>query len=205
MSTSRGQRIGIWVIAVVMTIGTIGSFFVVILANSNSKVDYQKQLDAQKAYTDYTKKVQAQGDELSKQYYAEFSQYASQPATFDAASVKEVGKEDLKVGDGEEIKEGTAYAAYYIGWNPKGKVFDQSIEGDKLKAPIPGGNLIPGWNEGVIGMKMGGVRVLTIPADKAYGKAGSGEDIPADTPLKFVVMAIPKPAEIPMPDLSGIQ
>ena len=205
MSASRSQRIGIWVIAVVMTVGTIGSFFVVILANQNASTDYKKQADAQKAYTEYQNKVQAQADELSQKYYAEFSQYKSVPASFDAGSVKEVGKEDLKVGDGEEIKQGTAYSAYYIGWNPKGKVFDQSIEGEKLKSPIPGGNLIAGWNEGVIGMKIGGVRVLTIPADKAYGAAGSGEDIPANTPLKFIVMAIPKPAEIPMPDIMGIQ
>lgn len=205
MSTSKSQRIGIWVIAVVMTVGTIGSFFVVILANDNAATDMQKQQDAQKAYTDYQNKVQAQGDELSKQYFAEFNQYKDTPAEFDAASVTELKTEDLKVGDGEEIKEGTAYSAYYIGWNPSGKVFDQSIDGDKLKPPIPGGNLIKGWNEGVIGMKVGGVRVITIPASKAYGDQAQGEDIPANTPLKFVVMIIPKPAEIPMPNLSGIQ
>lgn len=205
MSTTRNQRIGIWVIAVVMVLGTLGSFFVVIFANNNAQTDYQAQLDAQKAYTEYQNKVQAQGDELSKQYYPEFSQYASVPAAFDPASVTEVGKEDLKVGDGEEIKEGTAYSAYYIGWNPTGKVFDQSIDGDKLKSPIPGSGLIPGWTEGVIGMKMGGVRVISIPAAKAYGETGSGEDIPPNTPIKFVVMAIPKPAEIPMPNLSGLK
>lgn len=205
MSTSRSQRIGIWVIAVVMTVGTIGSFFVVILANNNSAKDQQQQLDAQKLYTDYQNKVQAQGDELSKQYYPIFSQYKSIPAAFDAASVKSLATEDLKVGDGEEIKSGTAYSAYYIGWNPKGKVFDQSIDGEKLKPPIAGGNLIPGWNEGVIGMKMNGVRLITIPADKAYGSTGSGEDIPPNTPIKFVVMVIPKPAEIPMPNIPGMQ
>ncbi len=204
MSTSRNQRIGIWVIAVVMTVGTIGSFFVVILANNNASTDYQKQQEAQQAYTDYQKKVEAQAGELSKQYYAEFSKYASLPAKFNKDDVKELITEDIKVGDGEEIKEGTAYSAYYIGWNPSGKVFDQSIDGDKLKAPIPGGNLIQGWNEGVIGMKMGGVRVLTIPAAKAYGDKAQGEDIPANTPLKFVVMVIPKPAEIPMPDMSAL-
>lgn len=205
MSTSRSQRIGIWVIAVVMTVGTIGSFFVVILANNNSAKDQQQQLDAQKLYTDYQTKVQAQADELSKQYYPTFSQYKSLPAAFDASSVKSVQTEDLKVGDGEEIKSGTAYSAYYIGWNPKGKVFDQSIDGEKLKAPIAGGNLIPGWNEGVIGMKMNGVRVITIPSDKAYGKTGSGEDIPPNTPIKFIVMVIPKPADIPMPTIPGMQ
>ena len=53
-------------------------------------------------------------------------------------------------------------------------------------------------------MKIGGIRELTIPAAKAYGDKGSGEDIPANTPIKFVVMAIPKPAEITPPDFSGL-
>lgn len=206
MSTTRSQRIGIWVIAVVMLIGTIGSFFVVVLANNNAKVDQDKQAKIQEQYADYQKKVQAQGDELSVQYFPQFEPYKTRPAAFDAATVKELGKEDLKIGDGEEIKDGTAYSAYYIGWNPSGKIFDQSIDGSKLKPPIAGGNLIPGWNEGVIGMKVGGVRELIIPAEKAYGSTGSGEDIPPNTPIKFVVMIIPKPAEIPLPaELSGLQ
>lgn len=205
MSATRSQRIGIWIITVVMVLGTLGSFFVVIFANKNAQTDYQKQLDAQQAYTEYQNKVQAQADELSAKYFAEFNQYSTLPAEFDAASITELATEDLKIGDGEEITKDTPYAAYYIGWNPSGKVFDQSIDGEKLKSPIPGGNLIEGWNEGVIGMKMNGVRVITIPAAKAYGESGAGEDIPANTPIKFVVMVIPKPAEIPMPDLSSLQ
>lgn len=201
MSATRSQRIGIWIITIVMVLGTLGSFFVVIFANKNAQTDYQ---NSQKAFTEYQNKVNAQAEELSGKYFAEFSQYSSLPAAFDAASVTGLATEDLKIGDGEEITKDTPYAAYYIGWNPSGKVFDQSIDGEKLKSPIPGGNLIEGWNEGVIGMKMNGVRVITIPADKAYGESGSGEDIPPNTPLKFVVMVIPKPAEIPMPDTSGM-
>jgi FKBP-type peptidyl-prolyl cis-trans isomerase len=205
MSTTKSQRIGIWVIAVVMMVGTIGSFFVVVLANTNATTDQKKQAKLQQEYLDYQAKVKKQDDELSTQYFGEFSQYASRPAAFDAASVTSLAKEDLKIGDGEEIKEGTAYSAYYIGWNPTGKIFDQSISDGKLKTPIPGGNLIAGWNEGVIGMKIGGVRELSIPADKAYGAAGSGEDIPANTPIKFVVMVIAKPTTIPQPDFSAFQ
>jgi len=94
----------------------------------------------------------------------------------------------------------TVFAAYYIGWNPKGKVFDQSIDTttNTLKAPLDvatgldSASLISGWKEGMKGMKIGGVRVLTIPSDKAYGETAQGDDIPANTPLKFVVMAIKK-------------
>lgn len=204
MSTSRSQRIGIWVIAVVMVVGTIGSFFVVVIANGNAANDQEKMANAQQEYTEYQKKVDAQSAELSQKYYPEFSQYKDKPVAFDASSVKELSTADLKVGDGEEVTKDTQYSAYYIGWNPNGKVFDQSIDGDKLKAPIAGGNLIQGWNEGVIGMKVGGVREITIPAEKAYGSAGQGEDIPANTPLKFIVMIIPKVETIPMPDISAL-
>jgi hypothetical protein len=48
-------------------------------------------------------------------------------------------------------------------------------------------------------MKVGGVRELTIPSDKAYGEAGSGDKIPANTPLKFIVMVIPTPEAIKEP------
>jgi FKBP-type peptidyl-prolyl cis-trans isomerase len=50
--------------------------------------------------------------------------------------------------------------------------------------------MIEGWNQGVLGMKIGGVRELTIPAELAYGETGSGK-IPANSPIKFVLMTIP--------------
>lgn len=208
MATKTSQRIGIWVIAVVMLIGTIGSFAVIILANENQKVDQQKQEELQQKYnkimTEYQAKVDKQAEKLSSKYYAEFSQYKSHPAAFDASGVKELAKEDLKVGDGEEVKADKGHVAYYIGWNPSGKVFDQSIDGDKLKAPFPIDNAIPGWKEGAEGMKVGGVRMITIPADKAYGEQGSGADIPPNTPLRFIMFVIPTPEKIPEPDLSSI-
>lgn len=209
MATSNSQRFGIWVIAIVMAIGTIGSFFVVILANDNSKIDQAAQTKQQEAltkqYQEYQNKVNAQADELSKTYYPIFVTFKDKVAPFNKADVTALSTEDLKIGDGEEIKDGTKYSAYYIGWNPEGKIFDQSIDGDKLKAPIAGSNLIEGWTEGVKGMKIGGVRVLTIPADKAYGDKGQGDDIPPHTPLKFIVFAITPPAEIPAPDFATQQ
>ena len=97
-------------------------------------------------------------------------------------------------------------AVYYIGWNAKGEIFDQSIADGKLKAPLnmdgPANTaVIQGWKEGLIGMKIGGVRELTIPANKAYGDKAQGDKIPANSPLKFVVMAIEKPADIPEPEM----
>lgn len=209
MATPRSQRIGIWIIAIAMVAGTLGSFLVMALSLQNQKIDQSEQQklsdEYQKTITSYQAKVDAQAKELSAKYFADFSQFSSVVASFDAKSVKKVTTTDIKVGDGETIKADTAYSAYYIGWNPKGTVFDQSIADGTLKSPIAGGNLIPGWNEGVLGMKIGGVRGITIPSDKAYGAAGSGENIPPNTPIKFVVMAIPKVTEVPLPDLSKYQ
>jgi FKBP-type peptidyl-prolyl cis-trans isomerase len=209
MATSQGQRIGIWVIAVVLAVGTIGSFFALILQNDNAQVDQaqaqQKQEEYNKIIQEYQAKVEAQSNELSAKYYDDFAGYAKEVSAFNASDVKSLTTRDLKTGDGEEIKEDTDYSAYYIGWNPEGKVFDQSIDGDKLKTPIDGKlELIKGWDEGVLGMKIGGVREITIPADKAYGDKGQGDLIPPHTPLKFIIMAIPSPEKIPQPDLSSL-
>ncbi len=201
MSATRSQRIGIWVIAVVLAIGTIGSFFVVILANNNQASD---QASAQKLYTEYQAKLDAQTKELSDKYYPILSGFASRVGTFNADEVTSVTTVDLKEGDGATIDEKTSYSAYYIGWNPEGKIFDQSVDGTKLKAPIPTTSLIEGWTKGVIGMKIGGVRELTIPADLAYGDKGSGDLIPPHTPIKFIVLAIPTPPTIPVPDFSNL-
>ncbi|HEU5121598.1 MAG TPA: FKBP-type peptidyl-prolyl cis-trans isomerase [Candidatus Saccharimonadales bacterium] len=207
MATPKRQRIGIWIIAIVMTIGTIGSFLVMILANQNSNVDQARieklTSDYQKATEAYQAKADAQAEELSSKYFNEFNQYASRPAKFDRDSVKELGKNDLKQGDGETLGKDATFTAYYIGWTPDGKVFDSSIDGNKLKAPFsatPGG-VIQGWTKGVEGMKIGGVRELTIPSEDAYGESGSGDSIPPNTPLKFVIMVIPTPKIIPQPEM----
>lgn len=207
MATPRAQRIGIWVITVVMAIGAVGVYFVAILANNN---DSAKTSSYQATLAEYQQKVAAQAAELSTKYYATFSPFASRVHSFEKAAAQEkLVTEDLLVGDGETITDTTPFAAYYIGWNPDGTIFDQSISGSSLKAPIgasvgldkglANAGLITGWKEGMIGMKIGGIREITIPSEKAYGSAGSGSQIPADTPIKFVVMAIPSPAEIPVP------
>lgn len=205
MATKRSQRIGIWIIAGALVLGTLGGFAALILAPKNAAKDQARIEELTKqyqaAYTEYQKKIDAQNSELSNKYYPILSQYASTPTAFDASSVKELSTNDLQAGTGQEIKEGTSYSAYYIGWNPSGKVFDQSIDGSTLKAPIAGGNLIEGWNKGVLGMKEGGVREITIPSAQAYGESGSGESIPPNTPLKFIVLVIEKPETIAQPEI----
>jgi len=207
MATPKRQRIGIWIIAIVMIIGTIGSFAVMVLANKNSAVDQQhlKQVNDQyqRDYKAYQAKVDAQANQLSTTYFNDFNQYATRPAAFDRDSIKSTSSEDLKVGDGAVLGKDASFTAYYIGWTADGKVFDSSIDNGKLKAPIaatPGG-VIAGWTKGVEGMKIGGVREITITSEDAYGEKGNGSNIPPNSPLKFVIMVIPTPEAIPQPEI----
>lgn len=215
MATTRGQRWGIWIIAGTMLVGTIGGFIAMMVAPANEARDRAALEAAQKQYSEataaYQKTVEQKATEYAARYYGQIASYTARVAAFDAAAVTELKKEDLKVGDGEEITAQSVFAAYYIGWNPKGEIFDQSIADGKLKeflytGSLDGGlgkaSLIQGWKQGMVGMKIGGVRELTIPASLAYGEAGSGDKIPANTPLKFIVMAVPKPADKPeIPEL----
>ena len=221
MATTNFQRWGILAIVTVTIIGTIGGFAVMVLAQqqaSENQAKYQKLLGEYRVkQEDYNKKVKAQSDELSAKYYDSFKQYSDRVAAFDINSVKEIVSEDLLVGEGEEVSGSTKMAAYYIGWDANGHIFDQSIDtsANKLKSPLPisegldKANLIAGWKEGMKGMRIGGVRMLTIPSDKAYGEQGQKDDSGKETiapnmPLKFVVMAIPAPETIQQPDATEL-
>lgn len=202
MATSTKQRVGIWIIAGALLVGTLGSFAVLILSPKNQAADDARlqtlQADYAKLQKDYETKVTAQTKELSDKYYGQFSGYQERVTPFDSAAVTELKKEDIVIGEGEEITETSTFSAYYIGWLPNGTVFDSSIKDGALVAPLevtPGG-VIEGWTKGAVGMKTGGVRELTIPASMAYGEKGSGDSIPANTPLKFVLMIIPTPEKI---------
>ena len=96
--------------------------------------------------------------------------------------------EDIVVGEGDEAVAGRVVEVHYVGVSWKnGKQFDASWDrGDTFKFGLGKGQVIPGWDQGVKGMKVGGRRVLTIPPDLAYGPSGSGPIGPNET-LVFVV------------------
>lgn len=197
MATTKKQRISIWIIAIVLTFGTFGSFLAIALNISNES---KSTAAYQTAYSQYEKDINNQATELSNKYYSTFSQYASIPTLFDKSGVTELVSEDLLIGDGDEITADTDYSAYYIGWLPDGTIFDESISDGALKTPLSKStSLISGWTSGIIGMKMGGVRELTIPSDQAYGSDGYSDTIPADTPLKFIIMIIPRIDDVEIP------
>jgi FKBP-type peptidyl-prolyl cis-trans isomerase FkpA len=96
--------------------------------------------------------------------------------------------EDTKVGTGAEAKAGQQVSVHYTGWLTNGTKFDSSKDrGQPFVFPLGGGRVIKGWDEGVQGMKVGGVRKLTIPANLGYGAQGAGGVIPPNATLVFEV------------------
>ena len=99
--------------------------------------------------------------------------------------------EDQIVGDGDEAIAGQTVEVHYTGWLTDGTKFDSSHDRDQtFSFKLGGGQVIAGWDQGVAGMKIGGSRKLTIPADLGYGERGAGGVIPPNATLIFKVELI---------------
>ncbi|MEV7780357.1 FKBP-type peptidyl-prolyl cis-trans isomerase [Kitasatospora sp. NPDC088351] len=96
---------------------------------------------------------------------------------------------DLEVGTGEEAKPGQVVEVHYVGVTfETGEEFDASWNrGSSFKFPLGAGRVIKGWDQGVVGMKVGGRRELVIPAHLGYGNQSPTPLIPAGSTLIFVV------------------
>ena len=110
-------------------------------------------------------------------------------------NVTELVKKDIKIGSGEEAVVGKAVEVHYTGWlydpvapDKKSAKFDSSRDrGTPFSFLLGAGRVIKGWDRGVAGMKVGGQRVLIIPAEMAYGTRGAGNVIPPNAALIFDV------------------
>ena len=101
--------------------------------------------------------------------------------------------EDLKVGEGEEVKSGDHITVHYTGWLEGGTKFDSSKDRDQpFEVAIGAGYVIKGWDMGIPGMKVGGKRKLTIPHHLGYGKYGVEPDIPGFATLIFEIELLKK-------------
>lgn len=205
LKTSVWQRVIIIVIAILLLGSTVLTYMFIVMGSSSSNtsnaVNEDKVNELIAEYDAKQAEINAAAKPLSDKYFDEFKKYQSSVKAYNSATAnsKVLETEDLKVGTGKTLAEGdTDYAAYYLGWCADGSIFDSSFNNEAdtdistatgLKAPIDPGSLIEGWNQGVVGMKLGGVRQITMSGDLAYGDTreicgGYG------SPLKFIVMAL---------------
>jgi FKBP-type peptidyl-prolyl cis-trans isomerase FkpA len=96
--------------------------------------------------------------------------------------------EDTVIGEGAAALAGRDITVHYAGWLANGTQFDSSKEKqDPFEFTLGKKEVIPGWEEGLSGMKVGGTRKLVIPPQLAYGKEGAGDTIPPNETLTFEV------------------
>lgn len=111
--------------------------------------------------------------------------YSAEP--FDAAAVTNLKVETLKEGDGKTATAESTVNANYFGWTADGKIFDSTNKsGTATPIDFPLSGVIPGWTEGLTGVKQGSTVKLTIPAEKAYGAEDKGDGRPVG-PLVFII------------------
>ena len=121
------------------------------------------------------------------------SQQSQPPSAI--SNITELAKTDTKIGTGAEAIAGRQVSVHYTGWlydekapGHKGAKFDSSLDRDKpFEFLLGAGQVIRGWDEGVLGMKIGGQRTLLIPPQLGYGTRGAGGVIPPNATLVFEV------------------
>lgn len=203
LKTSKKQRITISIIAVVMIFSIIASY-AAIIANGG-KTDVPVNTDAIVAkYEDLLNAKRAEVATASTGYFNEFIEFKNHITAYNETSINNDGNvyyDDLKIGSGRELTDGdTDYLAYYVGWCADESIFDSTF--NSTTDPTSFNNLldasqglIEGWEVGVIGMKLGGIREITIPGSLAY--ADSLEICGGyNKPLKFIVMPVENAGEI---------
>lgn len=110
--------------------------------------------------------------------------------------------QDMIVGDGDQVKGGERVSVHYTGWLTDGTQFDSSVtRGVPFEFCVGAHQVIEGWDAGLVGMRVGGKRKLTIPASMGYGEHGAGGVIPPGATLVFEielleVVPVPAPGEL---------
>ena len=205
LKTSPRQRIFIGIIAVIMLGSIVAGYAAIVVANSNNnaatsaateEISAEKKAQYQQEYNDAVSAFKA----ATQADFDKFVQYKGEVKAYNetAANSSDVQTMDLAVGDGKQLAEGDKdYLAYYIGWCADESVFDTNMDSSSnptqfvgVLDPSAGSGLIEGWEIGVVGMNLGGIREITIPGELAYKDQ---TEICGGTykPLKFMVMAVP--------------
>ncbi len=196
LKTSLWQRIAIIIIAILLVGSMIFAYLIIVLGNSKNEVDESTIAEIQAEYDKKYQEVEDASAKLSEKYFETLKGYKSNVKAYNKAGAEAAGLEtkDLKSGSGQELKEGDYnYYAYYIGWCSDGTIFDSSFDDNEkptsLKIPLRSTeNVIAGWKQGVIGMKIGGVRQITMNSDLAYGNTRQVCEGEEASPLKYIVL-----------------
>lgn len=199
LKTSPKQRIVIGAIAVIMVLTMIVSYAIIVAggnknsSSSQSTISSEKIAEYELAYRD---KANSFKESTASQYEA-FSPYLSRIKAYNETSANEgdLSTTDLLIGTGRELTtDDVDYLAFYVGWCADETIFDSSLDDRKnptgfAKAINAANGMIEGWKNGVIGMRLGGIREITIPSELAYG---SQMEICGgyNKPLKFIVMPV---------------
>jgi len=113
---------------------------------------------------------------------------AAAPKVVKYKDVTKLKKDEMKAGTGTEAKSGNTVSVHYTGWLINGTKFDSSVDrGQPFTFHLGKGEVIPGWDQGVAGMKVGGKRRLHIPSSLGYGPNGAPPVIPGNATLIFEV------------------
>ena len=134
----------------------------------------------------FIRKYDPENSSLHSAQTQPFVERIEEPGTINSRRMTESGLEivDINVGYGKQARSGNMISVNYIGSLVNGKEFDSSYGRGPFQFPLGAGMVIKGWDEGVVGMKVGGKRRLIIPSNLGYGNRGVG-GIPANSTLIF--------------------
>ena len=206
LKTSPKQRFFIILIAIFMVGSIVASYAAIVISGSQgSSAAGIGEIDQAKIeeYTEAYNQAQEEFSKATQGDFDKFIKYKSEVTAYNETSANESGVQtkDLVKGSGKEITEGDSdYLAYYVGWCADETIFDSSYDDNSnptafakiLDASL---GMIEGWNTGVEGMKMDGIREVTIPGELAYGdqmEICGGKN----KPLKFIIMAKEKTEDL---------
>lgn len=195
-TTKKSTRIGVWAIAILLVLTTLTAFAAPVIGilfpqtNSNTVAQndyYKKQSEKQAS----TQQAQTDAQMAMIKNYKSFTDLVT-PGEFDPDAITELKVTELKAGTGDKIAATDAVNANYTGWNANGNIFDTTKKTDDEPTPIefPLSGVIKGWTQGLTDQKVGGIYLLEIPSDLAYG-GNAGDSLTAG-PLKFVVEIVSK-------------
>jgi len=200
LKTSPKQRFFIILIAVIMLGSIIASYAAIVINGGNSSSDTAASEADPELIAEYESAYSAKQAEFmaeTKSDFDKFIKYKSEIKAYNETAANENGVQtrDLKPGSGKTLtSDDSDYLAYYVGWCADESIFDSSFDsndnptafGKVLDASL---GMIEGWNLGIDGMKLGGIREITVPGELAYGD--SMEICGGyNKPLKFMVMAV---------------